>query len=152
MKTSFLLLLIACLIVSPLQAQSKRELKRQKGADEFAETLKLVESGSFHFVALRAFPSGGPTIDLATQNAFAGISNKSASADLPYFGTATGSVGYSPESGGIKFDGPMEGANLSVKEKKSRIVLTFSVKSGRDQYKCIYTIMGGWCCYPQYLE
>jgi hypothetical protein len=105
--------------------------------------LKLVESGSFHFVALRAFPSGGPTIDLATQNAFAGISNKLASADLPYFGTATGSAGYSPESRGIKFDGPMEGVNLLVKEKENRINLTFSVKSGRDQYKSIYTIMGG---------
>jgi len=143
MKTNILLLVITSLIVMPLHAQSKKELKKQKAAEEFAETRSLVESGSFHFIALRALPSRGRTIDLATHNAFAGVSNESASADLPYFGRATGSVGYSPESGGIKFDGPMEGVNLSVNEKKSRINLTFSIKSGRDQYKCIYTIMGG---------
>ena len=142
MKTNILLLAITCLMAMPLYAQSKKELKKQKAAEEFAKTRSLVESGSFHFVALRALPSRGRTIDLATHNAFAGISNDSASADLPYFGRAHGGVAYSPESGGIKFVGPMEGVNLSVNEKKSRINLKFSVKSARDQYKCIYTIMG----------
>ena len=137
-----ILLIIACLIMMPLHAQSKKELKKQKAAEEFAETRKLVESGSFHFDALRALPSRGRTIDLATHNAFAEISNDSALADLPYFGRAHGGVAYSPESGGIKFQGPMEGVNLSVNEKKSRINLTFTVNGGRDQYKCIYTITG----------
>ena len=142
MKTSILVLVIACLIATPLHAQSKKELKKQKTAEEFAETWRLVESGSFRFDAIRAFPSRGRTIDLATHNASARISNDSAWADLPYFGRAHSGVAYSPESGGIKFGGPMEGVNLSVNEKKSRINLTFSIKGGRDQYKCIYTITG----------
>ena len=140
MKTNILLLAIACLTVMPLHAQSKKELKKQKAAEEFAETRSLVESGSFHFDAIRALPSKGRTIDLSTHNAFAEISNDSARADLSYFGRAHGGVGYSPESGGIKFDGPMEGFKLDVKENKNKIILTFSVKGGRDQYKCIYTI------------
>ena len=132
---------MASLMLAPLHAQSRREMKKQKEAEEFAETLKLVESGSFHFLALRALSSRGRTIDLATHHATAGISNETATADLPYFGRATASVGYSPESGGIKFDGPMEGVNLSVNEKKNRINLSFTVRGGRDQFKCIYTIM-----------
>jgi len=141
MKTNILLLAITCLIATPIYAQSKKELKKQKAAEEFAITRSLVESGSFRFDAIRALPSKGRTIDLISHTAFVEIFNDSAQADLPFFGTA-GSVAYSPESGGIKFVGPMEGVNLSVNEKKSRINLTFSVKSGRDQYKCIYTIMG----------
>jgi len=141
MKTNILILAIACLTVIPLHAQSKKELKKQKAAEEFAETRSLVESGSFHFVAIRAHANKGRTIDLATHNTFAEISNDSARADLPYFGRAHG-VAYSAESGGIKYDGPMEGVKLDVKENKNKIILTFSVKGGRDLYKCIYTITG----------
>ena len=126
----------------PFYAQTKRELKKLKEADEFSQTRSLVESGSFRFIALRAFPAKGPTIDLATHHAVAEVLDESAKADLPYFGTAHGGVGYSAESGGIVFEGPIEGMNLSVNEKKYRITLTFTVKSGRDNYKCIYTIMG----------
>ena len=139
MKTNILLLAMACLAVMPLHAQSKKELKKQKAAEEFAETRSLVESGSFHFVAIRAHANKGRTIDLATHNASAEISNDSAWADLPYFGRAHG-VAYSAESGGIKFEGPMEGVKLDVKENKNKIILTFSVKSGRDNYNCYYTI------------
>ena len=67
--------------------------------------------------------------------------NDSAQADLPFFGTA-GSVAYSAESGGILFDGIMEGFNLNVNEKKNRINLSFGVKTGRDKYNCIFTITG----------
>ena len=141
MKTNILLLAIACLIVMPLHAQSKKELKKQKAAEEFTETRSLVESGSFHFDADRALPSRGRSIDLFSHSAFVEISNDSAWADLPYFGRAHG-VAYSAESVGIKFEGPMEGVKLDVKENKNKIILTFSVKGGRDQYKCIYTITG----------
>ena len=107
MKTNILLLAMACLAVMRLHAQSKKELKKQKAAEEFAETRSLVESGSFHFVAIRAHANKGRTIDLATHNASAEISNDSAWADLPYFGRAHG-VAYSAESGGIKFEGPID--------------------------------------------
>ena len=142
MKTSILLLAITCLIVIPLNAQTKKELKKQKAAEEFAETRSLVESGSFHFDAIRALPSKGRTINLFSHTAFVEISNDSARANLPFFGTAHSGVAYSTESGGIEFHGTMEGVNLTVNEDKSKINLTFSVKSGRDQYNCHYTITG----------
>jgi len=141
MKTNILLLVIATLIVMPLHAQSKKELKKQKAAEEFAETKSLVESGSFRFDAIRAFSSNGRTINLTSHTAIVEISNDSAQADLPFFGTA-GSMAYSAESGGIQFDGIMEGVKLIVNENKRRINLLFSVKDGRDMYKCIFTITG----------
>jgi len=141
MKTSILVLVIAGLIATPLHAQSKKELKKQKAAVDFAKTRSLVESGSFRFDAIRAFPSRGRTIDLSSHSAFVEILNDSAQADLPFFGTA-GSVAYSAESGGILFDGIMEGFNLNVNEKKNRINQSFAVKTGRDKYNCIFTITG----------
>jgi hypothetical protein len=141
MKTNILLLVIATLIVMPLHAQSKKELKKQKAAEEFAETKSLVESGSFRFDAIRAFSSNGRTINLTSHTAIVEISNDSAQAELPFFGTA-GSMAYSAESGGIQYDGIMEGVKLIVNENKRRINLLFSVKDGRDMYKCIFTITG----------
>lgn len=138
---NIIFLLGVCLIVSPLHAQSKKELKKQKAAEEFAETRSLVESGSFRFDAIRAISSNGRIINLTSHTAFAEISNDSAQADLSFFGTA-GSVAYSAESGGIQFDGIMEGVKLIVNEDKRRINLLFSVKDGRDMYKCIFTITG----------
>lgn len=128
-------------MLTSAHAQSRRELRQQKEAEELAQTRELVESGSFRFDARRALPSRGRSIDLTTHTAFAEISNETAKADLPFFGQGSSGIGYSPESGGIVFDGPMEGINLSVNEKKNRINLTFSVNSGRDRYKCIFTIM-----------
>jgi hypothetical protein len=141
MKARILWLAMACLCTSPMHAQSKRELRKQQAAQEFLATESLVESGSFRFEAKRAHPTGMRSIDLTGNVGFAEISDGSAIGDLPFFGRA-GSVGYSPEAGGIKFEGEMEGVTLSVNEKKQNISLTFSVKSGRDQYKCIFTIAG----------
>jgi hypothetical protein len=141
MKTSILMLVIACLIAPSLQAQSKRELKKQKAAEEIAKARSLVESGSFRFDAIRAFPSRGMTVDLFSHTAFVEILKDEAQADLPFFGTAQG-VAYSPESGGIQFDGVMEEFNLNVNEKKNRINLSFAVKTGRDRYICNFTITG----------
>ena len=108
MKTNILLLVIATLIVMPLHAQSRKELKKQKAAEEFAETRSLVESGSFRFDAIRALSSNGRIINLTSHTAFAEISNDSAQADLPFFGTS-GSMAYGSESGGY---------NLMVERKK----------------------------------
>ncbi len=142
MKTSILLLSIACLIAMPLHAQTKKEQRQQKAAEEFSKTRELVESGSFRFDAIRALPSRGRSIDLSGQNLFVEISNDSARADLPFFGRGHSGVAYGTESGGIEFHGTMEGVNLTVYEDKSKINLTFSVKSGRDRYNCYYTITG----------
>jgi len=141
MKIKILLLVFALLIVMPLHAQSRKELKKQKAAEEFAETRSLVESGSFHFDAIRAFSSNGRTINLTSHTAIVKISNDSAQADLPFFGTS-GSMAYGSESGGIQFEGRMEEVKLTVNEEKRRINLIFSVKDGRDLYKCIFTITG----------
>jgi hypothetical protein len=122
-------------------AQSRKELKKQKEAEELARTRELVESGSFRFDARRALPSRGRSIDLTTHSAYAEIFNEKAKADLPFFGQGRAGIGYSPESGGIVFDGQMEEVNLSVNEKKNRINMTFSVNSGRDRYRCVFTIM-----------
>jgi hypothetical protein len=141
MKTTIFLLAIAGLTVLPLEAQSRKELRKQKAAEEFAATLELVETGRFRFNAIRAHPTGTRSLDISNQLAFAEVTDSLARADLPFFGTA-GNVGYSAESGGIKFEGEMRGVNLSVNENRQRMTLSFSVKSGRDLYNCVFNISG----------
>ena len=92
MRNILLLLSVVCLTVVPLHAQSKKELRKQKAAEEFNNTRNLIESGVFRFVPQRAIPTGGRSVDVTSQNAYLNVSNDSAKADLPFFGRA-GDVG-----------------------------------------------------------
>ena len=75
MKTSVLTMAISLLVMTSVLAQSQRELRKQKEAEELNRTRELVESGSFKFDARRALPTRGPSIDLTTHTAFAEISS-----------------------------------------------------------------------------
>ena len=69
MKAIVTLLIVGIIgFIQPQNSYSqKKKNKKEKQQIEFAETLKLVESGSFIFVPDRAFPQGGRSIDLNNQ-------------------------------------------------------------------------------------
>lgn len=110
------------------QDKKSREEKRQT---QFAETVKLTESGNFIFEADRALPQSGAPVDLTTNYGFLKIKEDStAVADLPFFGRAY-SVDYGG-NGGIEFSGKMEELEYSKNSEKKTISYSFKVKD--DDY------------------
>jgi hypothetical protein len=113
-----------------VEAQQKMTTA-QKRQQQFEETKKLVESRNFIFVADRAFPSGGASIDLTTNYGYLKVKEDSTVVgDLPFFGRAF-SVDYGG-NGGIKFSGKMDEQEYSVNEEKQNISYSFKVKD--DDY------------------
>lgn len=111
-----------------VEAQQKMT-KAEKRKQQFEETKKLVESRNFIFVADRAFPSGGASIDLTTNYGYLKVKEDStAVGDLPFFGRAF-SVDYGG-GGGIEFSGKMEEQESDVHEEKKIITYSFKVKDG----------------------
>jgi len=143
MKTIVALMIIG--IIGFIQPQNsyaqKKKSKKEKQQEEFAETLKLVESGSFIFVPDRAFPQGGRSIDLTTNYGFLKIMSKNAEADMPYFGRAF-QASYGSGEGGMKFEGEMLEKKMEINEKKKSIVYTFEVRN-KDYYRIRMTISYG---------
>ncbi len=108
-------------------------------AQEIAEMEELVESGKFLFIADRAFPTGGSSVNLMSRPNKVEFNGDNAKGDLAYFGKAhNASVAYSADGGGIKFDGEMMNKEIKVKNKK--VSLSFKMKSPSEQYTCFLTI------------
>ena len=140
MKTRTFLVICAMFMATFFsEAQTQKEIRKQKAAEDFVKTLELVESGQFHFVAERAYPSGGKSVDLTSRSNLVEIKDENARGDLAFFGRAT-NVGYDTDGGGIKFDGEIMNKKLKLKENKNQIELSFSVKGTRDQYSCHFII------------
>ena len=140
MKTRTFLVICAMLMTTFFsEAQTQKEIRKQKAAEDFAKTLELVESGQFHFLAEHALPIGGGRINLAARPNLVEINDENARGDLAFFGTAR-NAGYSTDGGGIKFDGQMKDKILKVKEKKNQIELSFSVRGKQDLYTCYFNI------------
>jgi len=100
---------------------------------------ELVESGKFLITADRAFPTGGPSVNLISRPNKVEFKGDNAKGDLAYFGKAhNASVAYSADGGGIKFDGEM--TNKQIKVKKKNIILSFKIKAPGEQYICSLTI------------
>ena len=128
MKTRIFLLIIV-LSITAVAAQ----------AQEIEDIEELVESGKFLFTADRAFPIGGPSVNLISRPSKAEFNGDNAKGDLAYFGKAhNASVAYSADGGGIKFDGEM--MNKEIKVKKKNVILSFKMKAPGDQYSCSLTI------------
>nr|WP_321451720.1 DUF4251 domain-containing protein [uncultured Carboxylicivirga sp.] len=135
MKTILSLLIIGFVgFIQPqyINSQNKKN-KQEKRLEEFAETLKLVESGNFIFVPDRAFPQGGRSIDLTTNYGFLKIISETADSDMPYFGRAF-QANYGSNDGGMKFKGDMIDKKMEINDKKKSIQFTFEVKD-KDSYK-----------------
>ena len=108
-------------------------------AQEIEDLEEFVESGKFLFTADRAFPSGGPSVNLINRSNKVEFNGDTAKGDLAYFGKAhNASVAYSADGGGIKFDGEM--MNKEIKVKKKNVILSFKMKAPGDQYSCSLTI------------
>ena len=104
---------------------NRKKAKREKRAEEFSKTKKLVESRNFIFNAERAFPSGMRSIDLVSNPGTIEVKDGSAEADLPFFGRSYTSH-YSSNTG-IEFKGKIENENIEFNEKKQKIYYSFTI-------------------------
>lgn len=128
------------LIQGTICAQSeKRELRKQKEYNEFVAMQAFIDSGNYTFNAERANPSGAGSIDLTTHNAYLVVAGDSAQAHLPFFGRAY-NAGYSSNSGGVKFSGPMLDYKNEINEKKKSITISFRVSNEGNTYDCTLSV------------
>lgn len=107
--------------------REKNRLEKQLGIDS------LIKAKHFTFVATRAFPQGGNTVDLTTNSNFVKFSPDKIESYMPFFGRAY-SIDYGGD-GGIKFIAKPEEFNIVAKKEGKGYEINVSVPVTRDQFK-----------------
>ena len=127
------LVLITFLTAPTSYICGQRKSKKQLKLEEFAKITEIVKEKQFRFVADRAFPMQGRSIDLTTNYGFIDIEGNKSKGDLPYFGRAY-SLAYGGD-GGINFDNKIQNEAIEINEKKKRINFRFEVAGENDAYR-----------------
>ena len=141
MKTkifTFLFLVFIGVFTVFAQETSKKDAKEKKKTEKENQVKALVNSGSFVFIADRAMPQGGRTVDLISYQAYVKFQPDLIESSLPYFGRAYSGVAYGGDSG-LEFEGKPENYNLGDGKKNVKIINT-SVKGDHDSFNINLTI------------
>ena len=101
MKTLKLFLILLLIVGTGLSVSAQATRKEKKAARE-AAIKKNVNEKNYTFIADRAIPLGGGTIEL-TSTYDIRVTPDSVISYLPYFGRAYFDVGYNPTDQGLKF-------------------------------------------------
>ena len=139
MKKLFLTILFFALII-PLNAQSKKELKKQKAEKEYAATKELINSKNFIFEADWATTQKGNRINLTTNPNFLKVKGDQVIADMPYFGVAQSAIGYGSGDTGIKFEESPKKYNVEFNDEKYKAVLKFDANNKSESFNVILHI------------
>ncbi len=133
MKKLVLAILFVAFIV-PIQAQSKKELKMEKEAQEYAEIKILINSGIYIFESDWATTQKGNRINLISNPNFLKMDHKNAIVDMPYFGISQSpSVSFSG-SGGIEFDSVIKDLKVDFNDKKQKVIIKFSAQNKTENF------------------
>ena len=137
-RVSILTLLMLLIVSSSVYAQEKKS-KKERRQEQAEKVQKMVETQDYKFVAQRALPMSGQSVNLtSTYNLY--VSNDTISAYLPYFGRAYVAP-MNPSEGGIKFESKdfdyrienakKDGWNvfISIKDAQRRIDMILNVSS-----------------------
>ena len=142
MKKVLTTVLSLFLVVITIQAQSKEEKKKMKkelAETQYLATKDLVNTGSYSFVALEAFPLGGSRIFLNTIPNYANIEGEQADIYLPYFGSVRMANRYSAE-GGIKYRGTIEDLQVEFNDKKQTVRIYFEFQRDNERFEFTYDV------------
>jgi len=108
--------------------------KREKSRVEKRQQIEsLINSKVFVFVATKALPQGGSTIDLTTNPNSLKFHPDKIESYMPFFGRAY-SIEYGG-GGGFKFEGKPEEYNVLSRKKGKGYEVHASVSDTRDNYK-----------------
>lgn len=125
------LVIIGLLVLSvvAVNAKSKKELRKEKKAEEKAmiveQTKSLIEQEEWHFIATQMLPTKGPSRSVLNYSVV--IKDGNVISYLPYAGRAY-SGGYDGNGSPLSFDGEIEGYSVSD-GKKGGYVIKFRVKN-----------------------
>ena len=102
MKRLILIALLMLVSVSSVIYAQEKKSKKERRQEQADKVQKMVEAQDYKFVAQRALPMSGRSINL-TSDYDLRVSNDSISAYLPYFGRAYVAP-MNPTEGGIRFE------------------------------------------------
>ncbi len=112
---------------------AQRKNKKKCRQEQFAEIQNLVTRKQFIFVANRAFPQGGHSIDLTSNYGFVAVKGKESTGDLPFFGRAY-SAPYGG-GGGIEFEKTeIRKEKLNINKGTRKISYCFEARGIDDTY------------------
>lgn len=140
MKTQRLLLFCLILFISntTIEAQSKRELKKQKKLAEYSKTKTLVQNGQFVFVTQWVVTQTGDRTEAIGEGLL--IEENQAYANFPFIGTSNkGEIGGSK---GIKFSASEIVFNVEFNDKKRKIFIKFEAEGDNENYSVFLTVLG----------
>ena len=142
MKKVLTTVLSLFLVVITIQAQSKEQKKKMKkelAETQYLATKDLINTGSYSFVALEAFPLGSSRIFLNTIPNYANIEGEQADIYLPYYGATRMANRYSAEAG-IKFRGTVENYQMEFNDKKKTVRIYFEFQRDNERFEFTYDV------------
>lgn len=142
MKKLLVLILLTAMVYAPMTGQTKKEKRTEKAAKDFEKMKNLIDEKVYSFEAEWATTQQGQRINLITNPNFMRISKDSADIRLPYFGIGhTSTMAYSSsDGGGIVFNGEIENYEVSVDEKKKKIIIKFLTNSKIESANFLLTV------------
>lgn len=130
--------LLLLFVITPIYAQSNRELKKENEQKEYIKIKKIIESGIYTFMGASANTQRGKRIDLTTNFNFLKINNSRAIADLPFFGFSQ--VSSFKGDGSIVFDINNADYKIEYDDKKHKIVVKFTAINKSEIFNLYLTI------------
>lgn len=132
-KVLLALLMMIVLSSGFAQKMSKKALREKNKIEKQQQIDSLMNSREFVFVAIRALPMGGGSVDLTGNSNSVKFHPEKIESDMPFFGRAY-SIEYGG-NGGLMFEGkPIEYKVVTLKESKGYDV-DATVSVPRDSYK-----------------
>ena len=120
------------------QVNSRKEQREKNRIEKQHQIDTLIKSRVFVFVASRALPQGGNTIDLTTNSNFLKFRPDKIESYLPFFGRAY-SIDYGGD-GGIKFEGKPQEYKVVTKKEGKGFEINVTVSVTRDNYKLLLIV------------
>ncbi|MET2984573.1 DUF4251 domain-containing protein [Aureibaculum conchae] len=140
MKPQKVVLCCLLLLVSGtvLNAQSKRELRKQKKLAEYALTKKFVQNGQFVFMTQYVVTQTGDRTEAIGEGLL--IEGDQTYADFPFIGNSNrGEIGGAK---GIKFTTSGTVFDAEYNDKKRKIFIKFEAEGDNENYSVFLTILG----------
>jgi len=114
--------------------QTHKKVQREKNRIEKQHQIeKLINSREFVFIATRALPQGGSTIDLTTNSNSVKFHPEKIESYMPFFGRAY-NIEYGGD-GGIKFAGKPKEYNVMARKGGKGFEVNVTVAVTRDNYQ-----------------
>jgi hypothetical protein len=114
------------------QEKTKQQLKEEQKLTKQKEIDALIQSKDYEFVADRANPQGGRTINMTTNDNFLRFEKDTINSSMPFFGRAYSGVGYGTGGGGLDFKGVTK--DYSVKNGKKSYTVKGTVNDKSDSF------------------